>query len=517
MQNKALTLFLIFLLPVAILGRQNNMPDKAAEKISVDEGYRRLLAGFESTAMAPSAFYQMLQKEDESSSANFLDSTAAGREPFLLARFRAEAERLGEPEIKPFPASAKINPAMDSTALYKLLKTPNRVEDLEAAAALQNPALRDIKFRFKANRERYDQLAYIEDLIAGYNAFALEPSPGIGPYKNKIMLKKSFPSPAISDLKSGLISLDAGLIKKELQAAFLDIRSKIRQSFYGLYFEIEEIKVEEESLKLRKHLEDLVLVQYNTGSRGLSDLLSTQAAVAKLEAEIESRRDRTKILRAALAFEIGLLPDFALGDPVYAAEKIDFMDSTKLEEAALLNNPRLAVPILKGRKLELMVTLLEKMARPDLSAGASVYQYRAMPRYNQMKMPAFPLVRTPLINHSFAGMEATSRELRAKIPALDQKRKRIEDKIRYQVYEEFRKIRIARRDLDLLDNTLLPLAKDTIEVSESEFVAGRQGLAILLKAHDRLLDYRILRLHKRRDIHLALARLVRIGAWKNDG
>ncbi len=311
----------------------------------------------------------------------------------------------------------------------------------------------------------------------------------------RITTARSFPDPQFTfqmDIQNVVTSIMPGLMgtipwpdklrvgaqiaSAESQAKFFTYQSavltsafEVKRAYFQLYFLAEKIRVNRETLQLLGELEKLALAQNEVGKVTLQDVLRAQIEEDRLGTEIANLEDSRNSLLAQFKAALGLQAD----DPAppmpqrFESTPLD-LTADKLFATALTQNTRLKAMEAEVRAAEASILLAEKARLPDFSLG-----FMADVKMNPTlyRLPGGPgTISLPIwrdkIAAQIAEAQANKRSAEARLSA-EQIALAADFAERSFLYRE------ATRNLALLNDLLLPKARQSLEVARSGYLAGQ--------------------------------------------
>lgn len=287
------------------------------------------------------------------------------------------------------------------------------------------------------------------------------------------------------------------------QSAVLQSAFDVKRAYYQLHFLIEKIRVNQETLKLLRDLEQLARAQNEVGKVTLQDVLRAQIEQDRLKTELANLEDSRSSLLAQFKAALGLGPAEST-PPIPSRFESTPLDLTadKLLETALAQNTQIKSMEADVRAAEASITLARKARLPDFSLGlmADVKMNPTLYRF-----PGGPgTVSLPIwrdkIAAQIAEAQANKRSAAARLSA-EQITLAVDIAERSYLYRE------ATRNLALLDDQLLPKARQSLEVARSGYVAGQSDFFNLTDTEQTLLGFKLNKVESTMQREVVLAEL----------
>lgn len=280
-----------------------------------------------------------------------------------------------------------------------------------------------------------------------------------------------------------------------LQAAFA-----LKKAYYELYFLSERIGLNQETQRLLSDIEELARMQNEAGKVTLQDVLRARIEQAKLTTEIENLDDSRKPLVAQFQAALGLTASDA-PPPLpqrFESTPLD-LNSEHLVSAAMARNPRLKAVEAELRAADVSIRVAAKAKIPDFNAGI------------EADVKADPLMVRPTLGITLPiwrdKIAAQIAEAQANKRATEARLSSEQIMLAVEFAEKSFMFRESSRNLNVLRNDLLPLARQSVEVAQAGYTAGEVDFLNLLDAQRTLLEFRLAEVEAGMQRELALAEL----------
>ncbi|MBL8862330.1 MAG: TolC family protein [Planctomycetes bacterium] len=274
----------------------------------------------------------------------------------------------------------------------------------------------------------------------------------------------------------------------------------VKTAYYRLHFLEETIRVQHETLRLLRDLEDLARQQHAAGRVTLQDVLRAQIGRAQVETRIESLEDSRTALVAELKSALGLGPlDAAPPIPSTFSSSEGEPRPDELLTTALVRNPDLRAMEEDVLRAEALLGLARKSGVPDFSFGLEVDLKSDPTLLRPSAAMTVPIWRDK-IAAEIAGAQASKRAAQARLTA-EQVRIAADLTAMLFVYRE------AVRNEALLRDALVPKARQSLDAARAGYVNGRASFLDVIDAQRTLLDFELTGVEARTQRELALASL----------
>lgn len=287
------------------------------------------------------------------------------------------------------------------------------------------------------------------------------------------------------------------------QSAVLQTAFEVKQTYYQLYFLEQKIRVERDTLHLLSQLEALARAQNEVGKATLQDVLRAQIEQDRLRTEVANLEDSRESLVAQFKAALGLKPAEP-APPLPRQFESTSLDLTgdQLLETAVDRNQRLKGMAAEVRAAEASLLLARRNRFPDFTLG---FMGDAKTEPTLYRLPGNPgTMSLPIwrdkIAAQIAEAQANKRSAEARLSA-EQISLAVDVAERAYLYRE------ATRELALLNNQLLPKARQSLEVARSSYLAGQTDFFNLTDTERELLAFELDKVAAATQREIALAEL----------
>jgi outer membrane protein TolC len=284
------------------------------------------------------------------------------------------------------------------------------------------------------------------------------------------------------------------------ESAALQTAFALKQAYYQLYFLDDQLRINRETLSLLNDLEQIARAQNEVGKGTLQDVLRAQIERDRVSTDIANLEDSRQPLLASFKAALGITPDQP-DPPVPARLEISDTDfnSDDLLKTAFARNPQLQAMEADVRAAEAGIAVAYKSRVPDFSLGLMA------------DVKANPIIYRPL-----AGMtlpiwrdKIAAEIAQAKAKDLVAKARLTEAQISLAVdfAEQTFAYREIGRNLDLLENRLIPKARQSLEIARAGYLAGTIDFFNLMDTERTLLNFELSEVDAKTQREIVLSRL----------
>ncbi len=313
-------------------------------------------------------------------------------------------------------------------------------------------------------------------------------------------LMMDFPGPGKLRAAADVATTESGMKYFQFEAAVLQVAYGFKKAWYDLRLVDERIRVNQEMVSLLEDLEKQAQSLTEVGKGTLQDLLRTQIEKERLQNELTNLRDSRQSFATQFKAALGL----GTGDstpplPRTLASSALSMSGDRILTMALSRNPRLKAMEADVRRAEATMVLAGKSRIPDFALGVEA-DVKASPMFVRPSGS----ITLPIWRDKIAAEIAGARNLEGASRArFSNERLTLTVDVAMKSYQ----YRESTRLLALLQNSLLPKAKQSLDVARSGYSTGSTDFINLIDAQRTLLEFRLAEVEARIKRELALADL----------
>ena len=263
------------------------------------------------------------------------------------------------------------------------------------------------------------------------------------------------------------------------QKARYELRAKVLDAYYQYALSAELINLEESNIALLQNTASQTEAMNRAGSGAQADILKAENELDMSRDDAAAMQSQRLAERAALNALLAREPTAAI--PVEtdlpAARPLRYTDAELLDLAAR-QNPELTVLADELRAKHESIELARLQYLPDFSANVGT-DLRGVTQSLAASL-TLPFLRYEAINAAVAQAEDNLRSAQA------MRRQSVND-LKAQVVLDITSLHDSDRQIELLDHTLLPRARQIVQLGRSSYEAGRASLLDLLDSERSLI------------------------------
>ncbi len=251
-----------------------------------------------------------------------------------------------------------------------------------------------------------------------------------------------------------------------------DLRSRVLSAYFDYALTGELIRLEQNNRLLLETTAMVTEARNGAGSSGLQNVLKVDNEVDTSGNEIANLQSQLPSRRAMINALLSRPADAPLTVPTELppARSIVYGDAELVELAARQNPELIALADeIRGRGEGIRVAKLQYLPDFNLSVGTDLIGVTQ----SLLGQATIPFLRYEALNAAVAQAEA-------KLRASEAMRRQVSNDLTTRVVADIAVIRDAGRQLDLFEHTILPRARETVDVGRSAYETGHASLLDLL-------------------------------------
>ena len=399
--------------------------------------------------------------------------------PLLLAAPSPRAKQTGMETLR--PASDLEHETLEMLSEYLSM------------AALNNPELKAAFYRWKAELEKIPQAGVLPDPRFTFAYFVRNVETRVGPQQARVALFQAFPWFGVLALKENIATLEADAAKAQYDALKFKIFYNVKNAFYEYAYLAEAVHATAQDVELLRYVENVAIARYAAGLAPYADVLKTQVRLGRVEDRLRSLQDLRGPLVARLAAAVNEPPDASFPWPPAVPVMRLSMTDEELFGRLTEGNPRIeGYRHLEARE-KASVDLARKQFYPEFTFGIEdiVTGHARVPNVPDSGKDAVVASVTINIPLWRERRNAAVRESRARMASASRNTESLERTLISEMELALYKYRDAQRKLELYRNTLIPKARETLEVMLEAFQAGTRTSLDLIDAEQTLLEFEL--------------------------
>lgn len=386
------------------------------------------------------------------------------------------------------------------------------VQSLLAFAREHNPEYAGLRYEAEAAAERVTVAGALPDpklrtelmdlTRGGQQPASLSPS-RVG--STRYTLLQELPWFGKRDLKREIAELEAEGAQGRAFGGWADIAARIKTAYAQRYYLRQSERLTLEILELMRRLEKVAQIRYASGLAAQQDVIRAQLEQSALRGELIALDSEQRQLQSRLNALLGRPAPAALADPAQVRALPDpaRLDFSALEEKLRTRNPQLLAEASRVKAADKSRELAYKNRYPDFTIGFVPNQVQnAVRQWDLMVELNIPLQQS--------SRRAQEREAEAALAAAQSRQSATATQVLSGLGESLAALDAARRNDDLLANSLLPQAEASFRSALAAYENGKVDFATLLDAQRQIRQARQQRIRAQAEGQARLAEVERL-------
>jgi len=291
---------------------------------------------------------------------------------------------------------------------------------------------------------------------------------------------QQFPGPGKLKARAGVAAAESEGKYFAFESAVLQGAFNLKSAYYQLGLLDEQLRLKRETLVLLENQERVLRAQNVAGTASLPELLRVQSEQDRVRNDLANLEDSRRPLLENFKAALGLTPQQPNPPtPAHFEMNADNPDADELLRTAFERNPQLAEMEADVRSAEAGIAAAYKERVPDFNAGLSAEVYRPPFYWPQVGM-TLPIWRDKLAAEL---AQAQANELASK-----SRLKAAQIDLAVSFAEKSFAYRETSRNLALIEDELLPQARQSLETIQADYLADTMDFSSLTDAERTLLD-----------------------------
>jgi outer membrane protein TolC len=387
--------------------------------------------------------------------------------------------------------------------------SPVILEDYLRIAAENNSGLKSSFERWRMATAAVPQAKALEDPRFTYGYFIEEVETRVGPQKQRFSISQMFPWFGKIEARTDAAAAAAQAAYKRYEADKLKLFGKVKNGFYEYAYLYEAIAIAQQNLELLKHFEQVAQARYRTAAARHPDIIRAQIELALMEDHVTELDNMLAPMQAGLNALMNREMTAALSRPQRPEAALADVDETAIVGLIAERNPEIAALQSEVNAARGRLRLAQKRYYPDVTLGLDWIQTDAARMDGVWGSGRDPIVamvslNIPLWSDSY---DAGKQQAHASMRAARLMKEQTQLDLSAQAADVLYQIGETSRKAGLYAGTLIPRAKEMVEVSESSYRTGGVDFLSLIDAQRKLLTFEVTYQRILTDHFQALAKL----------
>jgi outer membrane protein TolC len=368
-----------------------------------------------------------------------------------------------------------------------------RLKDYLAYAARRNPALEASFYGWRAQVEKAGYAGALPDPTFSYSYFIENVETRVGPQEQRFGLAQSFPWFGTLGVIKDVALEAANAAYQQYQAEKARLLYRVKSAYYEYYYLGREIAITRENLELLKFWESVTRAKYQAALKQHHDLIKVQVELAALEERLRTLEDTVGPVTARLRAALNMPDSIHLPVPTKIYVEEVSVDRDAIVGQVLAQNPELKSLLHLVNQNKASQRLAGKMSMPRFTVGVDYVQTGEALFADVADSGKDPwMVKVGMsVPIWFGANKAKREESKARYNKAKYDRLEAQNQLRVMTEKIVFEHEEALRKTQLYRDGLLPMAKQSLNVSYAAYQSGETDFLNVLDAQRQLLDFQL--------------------------
>lgn len=352
------------------------------------------------------------------------------------------------------------------------------LSEILTTARRNNPGIRAARLRWEAMKLRVPQMRAWEDPKAGVD-FERMGTTRLNTYTDaEWMVSQEIPVSGKNRSRARSAEAEAKAAFHELRRAELDTLSKVRAAWFKRANAAAQLEINQKNRELLEQLVEVSRVKYESGTQTQGDLLMAQTELVRLS------ETRANLERDLVAQESALnsLMGRTARTPIARPEPLVFnpFNPGSMEQFAAEHRPEIAMAVRRIEAAQAEHQLAKRLWIPDPELRVEARSFREDGGGSIREYDTGIFFSIPWVNYRKYSVGVAEAQKRIEAAREDLKAARIETSALLR--DQLQTIESASKNYLLFRDSLLPLARQSLESAKAGYESNKSGFSELITA-----------------------------------
>ena len=369
----------------------------------------------------------------------------------------------------------------------------DELHDYLAEAAQNNPGLEAAFNNWKAALEQIPQVEALPDPRFNYGYFIQEVETRVGPQQQKFGISQVFPWFGKLKMRGDAAMEAAEAEHQRYEQAKLKLFYRVKSSFFEYDYLNRSTEITRQHLILLQNIEQVARTRFETGEMPQSAVIQLQVELGKLDDKLRTLEALRIPASIRLSAALNRKDDTALPWPESFEKSAAAFSDEEAQQWLKEASPELKQMDAMIRKETDAAALAHKERYPDIMLGLDYTQTGEARMAGVSDSGKDPLMASVSINLPiwFGKMKAGEQQAYYRRIAAEEFRAETQNRLKTDLQTTLYNFRDAERKLNLYRDTLVPKAKQSLEVTRENFESGGVSFTSLIEAQRTLLEFQL--------------------------
>lgn len=301
-------------------------------------------------------------------------------------------------------------------------------------------------------------------------------------YKTELMglVSQAVPFPGKLSLKRRVVESEVRIAEHELRAKIGEVVAETKKLYWEYFLTQKMIEIYQENTEIMERFLNIAKAQYTVGKVAQTDVLKANIELAEMEKMLIILKQKETSIQAKLNALSNRDPDTPLGKTERPQQEEIKYGFEELRKMGLSNRPELKMEEFKYERNSLKLDLAKRDWYPDIMFSVKFGEMSDVTYMLQAAIPLYYKKQVSVIQTMDKEKEMTEWELQTiKIDTIQ----KIKDLLSKYESEE--------KAILIYETTILPLAEQTLKITETGYRSGKNSFLDLLDSQKRYLGHNI--------------------------
>ena len=373
------------------------------------------------------------------------------------------------------------------------LNKDSTLSDYLTYAALSDPGLEAVFYRWKSALQRVFQVKSLPDPMFTYAYFISEVETRVGPQRQKFGISQTFPWFGKLSLREDKAVKAANVLQQKYESTKLKVFYKVIKAYCEYYYVGRSVALTKENIDWLSFLETMARNNFRTGKASHADVIKTQVELGKLKNRLQSLHELRRPMMAKFNAVLNRPHNLHIPLPDNISEKEITFSDEQLFEWLKKENSELKALDHTIAKEKTQIDLARKNFFPDITFGVEYIETddTAMPGINDSgKDPVITKIsiNLPIWRNKY---HAAKKEAKASYMASKKDRIEMENNLLNDLEMAIYYFRDAERKISLYKNMLIPKTEQCLKITMEAFSTGTSDFLDLIDVQRTLLEFNL--------------------------
>lgn len=405
----------------------------------------------------------------------------------------------------------------DQDALIKHMGQKIRLDEIRVIAVLRNPAIQAAQKKVMAEIQSFDQVMNLDNTLRQYASFTKAINNKVGPLKDKDSIRMIYPFPGVSSLKGRIVQSQVAILMEKMQIINKQVIQDLEKAYWDFILVVKSTKITSETIDAFERLEGVATSLYKSGKTSFQDVIKINIKIEELKEDLVTLKAKKKNIEIRILELLNLPATIRLGEAIVAPQPPKTAQPEALFLIAREHRQELKAIRFQISKLTSMVEMSESMIEAPFTLGFSTSENDIVnttgtdaPKEAFATKTMAAMKNNSPIKPLYGLDEPWLAQTRQNLSSLRQTLLAQENATTRMVRNAWFKTDKNRREFNLYQNRILPLAKSSLDVSTREYEAGSIPFSQAIDSYTYWLKVKLTIAKKQADLGTSFAELENI-------